>query len=272
MKRPPVTSLYETIPFVTAIGVLIAIIVDSIFKMRIAIGVACVMGASGLFLAGAQEAKDASDTMQNLEAVLRSTKWLMTHVTTITIGYAGVLVAALFSLVYVFYRLFDIPRKQTDVARMLTKCAYGILCFSLFFSLVGTVLGGIWGNDSWGRFWGWDPKENGALLIVLWCLAVLHMRLAGWIKEIGLHICNIFGACFVIFSWRHVNQLGVGLHSYGFTSGELQWIYISYLVVCIFTLLGVTVAVLDKIYRGQQKAARLSGPAQGSLLPESPSR
>jgi hypothetical protein len=90
----------------------------------------------------------------------------------------------------------------------------------LFLSLVGTVLGGIWANYSWGRFWGWDPKENGALLIVLWTLAILHARLGGHIREWGIHLASIFTAIVVTFSWWHVNFLGVGLHNYGFTAGK----------------------------------------------------
>jgi hypothetical protein len=95
----------------------------------------------------------------------------------------------------------------------------------LFLSLVGTVLGGIWANYSWGRFWGWDPKENGALMIVLMCLVILHARLGGYIREIGLHCCNLILGCIVIFSWFGVNQLGVGLHAYGFTDGIWPKIY-----------------------------------------------
>ena len=69
-----------------------------------------------------------------------------------------------------------------------------MLCFTLFLSLIGTVLGGIWANDSWGRFWGWDPKENGALLIVLWTLAILHARLGGFIRDWGIHLSSVFTA------------------------------------------------------------------------------
>ncbi len=96
---------------------------------------------------------------------------------------------------------------------------YGVFCFGLLFATVGTVLGGIWANESWGRFWGWDPKENGALIIVLWGLAVLHARIGGYIRDYGLHMAAVFGGIVVAFSWFGVNLLGIGLHSYGFTSG-----------------------------------------------------
>ena len=98
---------------------------------------------------------------------------------------------------------------------------YGALCFAIFFSFVGTVLGGLWADDSWGRFWGWDPKENGALIIVLWNALVLHARWGGMVKERGLAVLAIGGNIVTAWSWFGVNELRVGLHSYGFTEGAL---------------------------------------------------
>jgi cytochrome c assembly protein len=84
---------------------------------------------------------------------------------------------------------------------------------------VGTVLGGLWADDSWGRFWGWDPKENGALMIVLWNAILLHARWGGLVRDRGIAALSVFGNIVVSWSWFGVNQLGVGLHSYGFTNG-----------------------------------------------------
>jgi hypothetical protein len=123
----------------------------------------------------------------------------------------------------------------------------------VFLSLVGTVLGGIWANYSWGRFWGWDPKENGALMIVLWTLAILHARMGGIIKEWGLHLASLFTACIVAFSWWHVNFLGVGLHNYGFTAGK-GTIWVFYAVMMGFILFGA-VAMLVEHFEKQAKIA-----------------
>ena len=131
-------------------------------------------------------------------------------------------------------------------ARQMTRIAYGFICAGLFLSLVGTVLGGIWANYSWGRFWGWDPKENGALMIVLMCLVILHARLGGYIKETGLHVCNLILGSIVIFSWFGVNQLGVGLHAYGFTDGIWPRIYSYWLVQAGFMVLGLAVIALSR--------------------------
>ena len=99
---------------------------------------------------------------------------------------------------------------------------YGIVCFATLFSFVGTVLGGIWADQSWGRFWGWDPKENGALIIVLWNALILHARWGGLVRQRGLICLAIFGNIVTSWSWFGTNMLGIGLHSYPeFTAGGI---------------------------------------------------
>ena len=117
---------------------------------------------------------------------------------------------------------------------------YGITCFGLLFALVGTVLGGVWANDSWGRFWGWDPKENGALMICLGALIMLHARMGGYIKDLGMNIIAVVILVITVFSWWHVNQLETGLHSYGFTSGIMFWLYIVYAIECAVITVGLS--------------------------------
>ena len=117
-----------------------------------------------------------------------------------------------------------LPKQVKDLTGNLTRMVYGIICFATLFSFVGTVLGGIWADQSWGRFWGWDPKENGALLIVLWCALILHARWGGFIRQRGLMAMAIFGNAITAFSWFGVNMLNVGLHSYGFMEKALPWL------------------------------------------------
>ncbi len=217
--RPPVTTLYETLLFVTAIAVLVALLLELINRRRIAAGAGALLGALGLFLAARYEAIDRTDTMPNLIAVLDTNFWLSTHVTTVTIGYAAGLLAGAIAHVYLFGKALGFRQQDPAFFKHLTRMVYGVFCFGLLFATVGTVLGGIWANESWGRFWGWDPKENGALMIVLWGLTVLHARIGGYIRDYGLHMASVFGGIIVAFSWFGVNLLGIGLHSYGFTSG-----------------------------------------------------
>ncbi len=221
-SRPPVSTLYETILFITAVAVIVSMVTEYINRQGIALTLATVLGSAGMFLADRYEMQERIDTMPSLVAVLDTNFWLATHVTTVTIGYSAGLLAGAIGHVYVLGKVFGLKKGDTAFYKTLTSMTYGTLCFGLLFSVVGTVLGGIWANDSWGRFWGWDPKENGALAIVLWELIVLHARMGGFIRDFGVAMASIFGAAVVAASWWGVNLLGVGLHSYGFTSGILM--------------------------------------------------
>ena len=91
----------------------------------------------------------------------------------------------------------------------------------------GTILGGVWANYSWGRFWGWDPKEVWALIALLGYLAILHGRYAGWIRKFGIAAWSVIAFQGVLMAWYGVNYvLGAGLHSYGFGTGGVQYVAI----------------------------------------------
>ena len=145
------------------------------------------------------------------------------HVVAVTTGYASTFVAGFLALIYILRGVFT---KTLDEAtgKSLARMIYGIVCFATLFSFVGTVLGGIWADQSWGRFWGWDPKENGALIIVLWNALILHLRWGGMIRERGLAVCAIGGNIVTSWSWFGVNLLGIGLHSYGFTTSGAEFL------------------------------------------------
>ena len=238
-ERPPVATLYETILFITAVSCLVAFLLERVMRNGVAFTLTGFAGALGMFLSNRFMALDGQDTMPTLEAVLITNFWLATHVTSINVGYAGAMLASLLSMVVIGYRTFARGPVALERRRLLTRITYGVVCFGLLFSLVGTVLGGIWANDSWGRFWGWDPKENGALMIVLMCLVILHARLGGYIKETGLHVLSVLLGAITLFSWFGVNQLGVGLHSYGFTDGIWRALLISWGIQASFMLLGL---------------------------------
>ncbi|MEI7603377.1 MAG: cytochrome c biogenesis protein CcsA, partial [Opitutae bacterium] len=144
-----------------------------------------------------------------------------THVTTVTIGYAATFVAGLVAAIHLWLRAFKKGYRDGD---SVARAAYGILAFATLASFVGTMLGGIWADQSWGRFWGWDPKENGAVLIVLWCAMCLHARWGGLVKREGLMQMLVFGNIVTSWSWFGTNLLGVGLHSYGFTESGFFWL------------------------------------------------
>ncbi|MGZ6143477.1 MAG: cytochrome c biogenesis protein, partial [Myxococcales bacterium] len=211
--RPPVTNLYSSAVFVGWSAVVVGIILERIYRRGFGTAVAAAAGVSSLIIA--HHLAGDGDTMEMMRAVLDSNIWLATHVVTITIGYSGTFLAGALAIAYVARKHFA-PRLDPATTKTLVSMTYGVICFALFFSFVGTVLGGIWADQSWGRFWGWDPKENGALLIVLWNAIILHARWGGYAREKGLMAMAIFGNVITSLSWFGVNMLGVGLHSYGF--------------------------------------------------------
>ena len=219
--RPPVTNLYSSAIFIGWATVLIGLLIERIF--RDGIGAACASVIGFITLIIAHHLAASGDTLEMLQAVLDTNIWLATHVVCITIGYSAMFLAGMLAILYVIRGVFTRSLSR-ESAQSLVRMTYGVICFATLFSFVGTVLGGIWADQSWGRFWGWDPKENGALLIVLWCAITLHARLGGYIRERGLMIMALFGNVITSFSWFGVNMLGVGLHSYGFMNKAVPWL------------------------------------------------
>jgi len=225
--RPPVTNLYSSAVFVGWAAVVVGVVLERIHRRGFGTAVAATAGFASLIVAHHLAA--SGDTMEMMRAVLDSNFWLATHVVAITIGYSGTFLAGALAIGYVIRRHVA-ARPDPAGTKSLVSMTYGVLCFALFFSFLGTVLGGIWADQSWGRFWGWDPKENGALLIVLWNAVILHARLGGHVREKGLMAMAIFGNVITSLSWFGVNMLGVGLHSYGFMD-QAFWALFGFIAV-----------------------------------------
>ena len=219
--RPPVTNLYSSAVFIGWGAAALGLILERIFKDGIGCVAASGIGFTTLIIA--HHLALGGDTMEMLRAVLDTNFWLATHVVTVTLGYSATFMAGFLAILYIIRGVLT-RSLSTATAQALTRMVYGILCFALLFSFVGTVLGGIWADQSWGRFWGWDPKENGALIIVLWNAAILHARWSGVVRERGLMNMAIFGNIVTSFSWFGVNMLGIGLHSYGFMDAAFFWL------------------------------------------------
>ena len=237
--RPPITNLYSSALFVSAIYVAVMLAVEGF--TRIGIGTAkAATGAFGALLWAWSMSIVDGDTFSVLQAVLDTQFWLATHVVCITIGYAVTFAAGFIALGYILASMFT-PAMNQQRSKLFSNIIYGVTCFALFFSFFGTVLGGLWGDDSWGRFWGWDPKENGALMIVLWSALLLHARWGGLVKARGIAILAILGNIIVLWSWKGVNAMGVGLHAYGGTEEDkaAEWILmigVAHLVIAVVAL------------------------------------
>jgi ABC-type transport system involved in cytochrome c biogenesis permease subunit len=217
--RPPVTNLYSSALFIGWGSVALCLILEAVYKNAIGSVAAGLTGFATLLIA--HHLSLSGDTLEMMRAVLDSNFWLATHVVIVTIGYSATYLAGFLALIYILRGSFTRTLDKAT-ADALARMVYGIVCFATLFSFVGTVLGGIWADQSWGRFWGWDPKENGALIIVLWNALILHARWGGLIKARGLMALAIFGNIVTSWSWFGTNMLGVGLHSYGFTDAAFM--------------------------------------------------
>jgi len=216
--RPPSTNLYSSAFGIAWLCAVLGLILEAVFRLGFGNVVAAVGGFAGLLIAHFLGLR--GDTFTVMEAVLDTQFWLTLHVITVFAGYAATFAAGLLGILYIILGFFT-PILNRYASKSLTSMTYGVLCFAIFFSFWGTVLGGLWADDSWGRFWGWDPKENGALLIVVWNVIILHVRWAGVAKDRGLAVLAVGGNIITSWSWFGVNQLGVGLHTYGHTDGVL---------------------------------------------------
>ncbi len=207
-----VTNLYSSALFIGWGCCAVGLVLERIFGHGLGNLVAGVAGFVTMLIA---VNLGTGDTLEMMRAVLDTNFWLATHVTCVTSGYMATFVAGLLGMVFII-RGVATPSLDRSSFTQITQALYGVVCFATLLSFTGTVLGGIWADQSWGRFWGWDPKENGALLIVLWNALILHARWAGMIKQRGLAVLAVFGNIVTLWSWFGVNMLGVGLHSYGF--------------------------------------------------------
>lgn len=232
MHHPPVTNLYETFVFTAWTSVLLGIILELIRIRSYGVLLSAITGFLFLHIAG-RYARDG-DTLGMLTAVLDSSFWLATHIVTISLGYAGYVGAGLMAHIYLIMKCIQRKRVGEELQRLLVA-VYGMLAFGFIFTIVGTVFGGMWADQAWGRFWGWDPKENGALVIILWGVIVFHGNKARLLGKNGIAYGAIIGTMLVMMTWVGVNLLGVGLHSYGFSSTGAN---------SLFTYMGVEVLFL----------------------------
>ena len=254
MQRPPVTNLYSSAVFIGWAAVFLSLVMERMNRNGMAAGVAAAVGFGSLVIA--HHLSLSGDTMERMRAVLDSNFWLTTHVITITLGYSAAFLAGFIALLYLLRALLT-RGLDAVAAKSSERMVFGVICFTLLFSFIGTVLGGIWADQSWGRFWGWDPKENGALLIVIWNAMILHGYGCKLFRRRGLMVLAVSGNIVTSWSWFGTNMLGIGLHSYGFMEKGFVWL----MGFWIFNLLvmALTLAIPRKWWRSQAALDTLPG-------------
>lgn len=223
MGRAPVTNMYETVVWVSFGSLLFAAILEKIYKFKFILLAGAIIGAFGMIIAdSAPVVLDPS--LQPLEPVLRSNYWLTIHVMTITISYSAFFLAFALGDIGLIYYLKGEKENHQKIKAIVTAI-YRSKQIGVVFLAPGIILGGIWADYSWGRFWGWDPKETWALIVLLGYIAILHGRLVGWVKDFGMVVSGVMTFALVIMAWYGVNfVLGAGLHSYGFGAGGVEYV------------------------------------------------
>ncbi|MEZ0392750.1 MAG: cytochrome c biogenesis protein [Pseudobdellovibrionaceae bacterium] len=233
--RPPVSNMYETVIWVGWGSVLFSMVIEAMYRWRFILLAGTLVGSFCLILADlAPVILDPS--LQPLEPVLRNNFWLLIHVLTITISYAAFFLAFGLGDIGLIFYLKD-ESKYRDRLKAITLAIYRAMQIGVSLLAPGIILGGIWADYSWGRFWGWDPKETWALIALLGYLAVLHGRLGGWLKDFGMVASAVITFSLVIMAWYGVNfVLGAGLHSYGFGAGGVGYVSVFVALHLLFVI------------------------------------
>lgn len=246
--RPPVTNMYETVVWVPWGGVVFAAVLEKFQKNRLVLMSAALVSVLCLILTHFSPTV-LDKSLNPLEPVLRSNFWLTTHVLIIVSSYGAFFLAFVLGDLLLFYYLRD-EKKYAKQINQGVQSIYRSIQIGVVLLAAGTILGGVWADYSWGRFWGWDPKETWALIALLGYLAILHGRLAGWIRPFGMAASSVISFSLVIMAWYGVNfVLGAGLHSYGFGAGGVE--YVSAFVAAHFLFVAYVVTLRSRMFKAQ---------------------
>ncbi|HMO35202.1 MAG TPA: cytochrome c biogenesis protein CcsA [Gemmatales bacterium] len=224
--RPPVSNMFETVIFVASMGTVFALLLEFAYRNTIIILSGSIIGTLGMVLADQLPVGDGFDSkISPLNPVLRSNYWLIIHVMTIVASYAaGALAWAIGNVSLVLY-WFNSDRK--DRLKNMANLCYSAMKVAVLLLAVGTMLGGIWAAESWGRFWGWDPKETWALIALVVYLIPLHARYIGIVKDFGMAVAAVVCFAGIVMSWYGVNfVIPAGLHSYGVGEGGAWQVFL----------------------------------------------
>ncbi len=238
--RPPVSNFFETMLWLPFVAVALSLIFEQVYRVGY-FGLASALLASITLLIADYVPLDSS--ISPVVAVLHSNLWLTVHVLTIVASYGALALATM--LAHVYGTLYLTRRGVHPALASLDIFLYRTIQVGVVLLAGGIMLGAVWANASWGRYWGWDPKETWALITLLWFLAVLHGRFAGWIQGVGLALATIGGFFLLLMTYYGVSFYLVGLHSYaGGHAKPLPLLLIGYLLAEVAFLFLVGTSVL----------------------------
>jgi ABC-type transport system involved in cytochrome c biogenesis permease subunit len=215
LQRPPVSNMFETVIYVPWIAVTIGLLSYLIFRQRFLL-ISCTLIPTVLLLI--LQATNLNQGLENPQAVLDSQYWLTIHVLLVVGSYGAFVLSGILGHFYLGALAFK--QTETPTLKFLAQCILQTLYVGVAMLVPGTILGGVWAAESWGRFWDWDPKESWAFISICTYLIFIHSYRFNHIKNFGLAAGAIIGFQIITFTWYGVNYiLGTGLHTYGFGSG-----------------------------------------------------
>jgi len=260
--RPPVTNMYESIIWVSFAVSFFGMIFFARYRTPVYLLAALPVTLIALLLVHQMPIAMPS-SIDPLVPVLRDNFWLTIHVLTITLSYAAFALAMGFGHILLWRYARDPAAASVDAP--MHFWLYRVLQLGVLLLAAGTILGGVWANYSWGRFWGWDPKETWALIALLCYILTLHGRLAGWWSEFGLVVASVVCFLAVLMAWYGVNfVLGKGLHSYGFGIGGETYVATFVILDLLF------VAFTIWRYRMSKRATASAGEIKAERAAVSP--
>jgi ABC-type transport system involved in cytochrome c biogenesis permease subunit len=241
MGLVPLTGMFETVVFVALYAALLGLWytlkplaksrsdggsqIREVLARRYFVLAGATVSFVGMVLAYYAPASVMHRHIGSVAPILRDNFWLAVHVVTIMASYASAAIALILGNIALGYYLFGryVDHRPPDECSRLTGFIYTVVRITVLLLAAGTILGALWADKAWGRFWAWDPKEVWALISLLVYLLILHARHIGWSGDFGMALTAVFGATAVLFTWYGVNfLLGSGMHAYGSGVGG-QW-------------------------------------------------
>lgn len=230
LGRPPVSNMFETVIYVPWIAVAIGFALQYFLRTPLLLLASSIVALALLIVL---ELSQVNSSLEQVQAVLDSQYWLIIHVLLVVGSYGVFALAGV--LGHFYLGAYAIHRKETQAMEQTAKCILQALYIGVALLIPGTILGGVWAAESWGRFWDWDPKESWAFISACIYLIFIHAYTFQHIANFGLALGSIVGLLAISFTWYGVNYiLGTGLHSYGFGSGGEQYYYFFLIAESLF--------------------------------------
>jgi cytochrome c-type biogenesis protein CcsB len=215
--RAPITNMYETVLFSGFGSLFLALTLGHFKKEKLFVYMGLGYNLCTLMMLNFANGM-LTATISPLVPVLRDNFWLSTHVTTIMLSYGALALSWILANTILIKR--KLGKLEKGEEKQVSEVIYTTLKWGTTMLGAGIILGGVWADYSWGRFWGWDPKETWSLIVLCIYIAILHGRYTSWIKAERFITMTAGAFLSVLMAWFGVNYiLATGLHSYGFSEG-----------------------------------------------------